>query len=757
MTAKEWQDKQGRNPSRAEAIEILKKDKKYQGKINDDGTLKDESNNTKKAENQKAADKIDTSYTENDITYIMTAREWQDKDGRNPSRAEAEKILQEQGKSGKGKWGRGFGSWLKRIGGTIGDAATGLWKGMTQPGGIFGGPAAPFLKPLSPKAAKDDKKSLADEFENDIKYIMTAKQWQGKDERNPSRAEAIEILKKEDKYKGKINDDGTLKDESTKAENQKAADKIDTSYTENDITYIMTAREWQDKDGRNPSRAEAEKILQEQAKAGKGKWGRRHHHRKQIEQVSQPVNAVQTPAQNPFQSEDNPYGLNTMQDCLNLQSTIPEDFIARYPYNRIDPENDSLTVAKAKVTKLAQLFDQQPAAQGKWGRGFGSWLKRIGGSIGDVATQMWHNFTGQNKPVQPTAPEKKEKSKEEILENDIRYIMTAKEWQDKDGRNPSRAEAIAILNKDKKYNGSIDKDGKLIEKKTANDVAKEAVKNPGTVKTPTITKPEDIKTVDDAFNYISDIPDSFIEKYPYNKIDPEKDDLGVVKSKAIKLRKLYDDELAKTGTTKMESKMAAQTIDPNKPAETNTTEKNAQKTAEKASIVEKKEETKETSTPTKANDVVSDDSGIKAPNGKNYSNNDINYLVKQGYTKDAAIELLSKDKKYAATTSTTTKTSDTKSSDSTNATGSGEYNDKFDTMINLLASIAQSVAVIAGTPVPQVAGAATTGGTKNTTALQQSTDAKVQANRKAAAQINSQNMQDMFAGIATAMQKLARG
>ena len=757
MTAKEWQDKQGRNPSRAEAIEILKKDKKYQGKINDDGTLKDDSNNTKKAENQKAADKIDTSYTENDITYIMTAREWQDKDGRNPSRAEAEKILQEQGKTGKGKWGRGFGSWLKRIGGTIGDAATGLWKGMTRPGGVFGGPAAPFLKPLNPKAAKDNKKSLADEFENDIKYIMTAKQWQGKDGRNPSRAEAIEILKKEDKYKGKINDDGTLKDESTKAENQKAADKIDTSYTENDITYIMTAREWQDKDGRNPSRAEAEKILQEQAKAGKGKWGRRHHHRKRIEQVSQPVNAIQTPVQNPFQTEDNPYGLNTMQDCLNLQSTIPEDFIARYPYNRIDPENDSLTVAKAKATKLAQLFDQQPAAQGKWGRGFGSWLKRIGGSIGDVATQMWHNFTGQNKPVQPTAPEKKEKSKEEILENDIRYIMTAKEWQDKDGRNPSRAEAIAILNKDKKYNGSIDKDGKLIEKKTTNDVVKEAVKNPGTLKTPTITKPEDIKTVDDAFNYISDIPDSFIEKYPYNKIDPEKDDLGVVKSKAIKLRKLYDDELAKTGTTKMESKMAAQTIDPNKPAETNTTEKNAQKTAEKARIVEKKEETKETSAPTKANDVVSDDSGIKAPNGKNYSNNDINYLVKQGYTKDAAIELLSKDKKYAATTPTTTKTSDTKSSDSSNATGSGEYNDKFDTMINLLASIAQSVAVIAGTPAPQIAGAATTGGTKNTTALQRSTDAKVQANRKAAAQINSQNMQDMFAGIATAMQKLARG
>ena len=945
MTAKEWQDKSGRNPSRAEAIEILKKDKKYAGKINDDGTLKDD---TKKSENQKAAEGIDTSYTENDITYIMTAKEWQDSQGRNPTRAEAEKILQEQGKSkGKGKWGRGFGSWLKRIGGTIGDAATGLWHGLTQPGGIFGGPAAPFLKPNNSKDTTS-KKSLADEFENDIKYIMTAKEWQDKQGKNPSRAEAIEILKKDKKYEGKINDDGTLKDETKKSENQKAAD---TSYTENDITYIMTAREWQDSQGRNPTRAEAEKILQEQAKgksgkgkwgrrrhrkesplveqkkpsfleritsilnsnnytrfvdnhgintmkdalenvkdipadfqakhpddiinpdgtngdsigvarskaikmrelweqensarinppkqsangaigkdnlsvlddirpiepsqedtsnmtpmdkildsikdipedfiakypynridpvndslpvakakanalrklydsqpaAGMGKWGRRHHHRHH-KQVIQPVNAamVQAPVFNPFQTEDNPYGLNTMQDCLNLQSTIPEDFMAKYPYNRIDPDNDSLGVAKAKATKMAQLFDQQPAAHGKWGRGLGSWLKRIGGSIGDAATHMWHKFTGKND--HPEEPKKKEKSKQEILDNDIKYIMTAKEWQDKQGKNPSRAEAIEILNKDKKYNGSIDKDGKLIETKSANDIVKDAVKNPGTVK-PTITKPEDIKTVDDAFNYISDIPESFIDKYPYNKIDPDKDDFGVVKSKAIKLRKLYDTELAKSGTTKLESKMAAQTINPNKPTETNTTEKNSQKTAEKGKIVEKKEETKATSTTTKPNNTVSDDSGIKAPNGKNYSNNDINYLIKQGYTKDAAIEILSKDKKYAAATpNTTTNTSDTKNTDSSNTTGTGEYNEKFDTMINLLSSIAQSVAVMAGTPAPQVAGAATTNnGAKKASALQQKTDAKVLANKKAAAQVSSQNMQEMFAGIATAMQKLARG
>ena len=475
------------------------------------------------------------------------------------------------------------------------------------------------------------------------------------------------------------------------------------------------------------------KLYDSQPAAGMGKWGRGidfwlNRLRKSIgnraikirrsitgqKQPTQPVNAVMTqaPALNPFQTKDDPYDLNTMQDCLNLQSTIPEDFIAKYPYNRIDPEKDSMTVAKAKATKLAQLFNQQPAAQGKWGLGIDFWLNRLRGSIGDRAIKIRHSI-GQKQPVPPTAPEKKEITKEKTLDK-----------------------------------------SKLIEKKSANDVAKEAVKNPGIVKTQAITNPDDIKSVEDAFNYISDIPEDFIEKYQFNKIDPEKDDLVVIKAKATKLRKLYDDELAKSGTTKMESKMAAQTIDPNKPAETNTTEKNAQNTAEKAGIVEKKEE-KETST-TKSNDAVSDDSGITAPNGQNYSNNDINYLIKQGYSKEAAIELLSKDKKYAVATPTTTKTSDTKSADSSNATGSGEYNDKFDTMINLLASIAQSVAAMAGMPAPQVA-RATANGAKGNTALQQKTNAKVQANLKAAAQVNGQNMQDMFEGIASAMQKLARG
>ena len=45
-------------------------------------------------------------------------------------------------------------------------------------------------------------------------------------------------------------------------------------------------------------------------------------------------------------------------------------------------------------------------------------------------------------------------------------------------------------------------------------------------------------------------------------------------------------------------------------------------------------------------------SGIKAPNGQEYSQNDIDYLTNQGYSKDDAIATLSKDKKYVSETST---------------------------------------------------------------------------------------------------------
>lgn len=41
-----------------------------------------------------------------------------------------------------------------------------------------------------------------------------------------------------------------------------------------------------------------------------------------------------------------------------------------------------------------------------------------------------------------------------------------------------------------------------------------------------------------------------------------------------------------------------------------------------------------------------DDSGIKAPNGKNYSKNDIEYLKSKGYTSEQAVDILSKDENY---------------------------------------------------------------------------------------------------------------
>lgn len=44
--------------------------------------------------------------------------------------------------------------------------------------------------------------------------------------------------------------------------------------------------------------------------------------------------------------------------------------------------------------------------------------------------------------------------------------------------------------------------------------------------------------------------------------------------------------------------------------------------------------------------VGADDSHIKAPNGQNYSNNDINYLTSKGYTKEQAIAELAKSETY---------------------------------------------------------------------------------------------------------------
>ena len=64
------------------------------------------------------------------------------------------------------------------------------------------------------------------------------------------------------------------------------------------------------------------------------------------------------------------------------------------------------------------------------------------------------------------------------------------------------------------------------------------------------------------------------------------------------------------------------------------------------SSLSNKKKTKEILNNIVAKQVKVKDPNIYGPNGRRYNENDINYLTKNGYSKEAAIELLSKDTKY---------------------------------------------------------------------------------------------------------------
>ena len=439
MTAKEWQTN-GKNPTKEEAIAILNKTKDYPYVISKDGN------------------KI---YTENDIKYIMTAKEWQDKNGNNPTREQAIDILYnttdenkpQSNTAGKCKWGRGIGSWFKRIGGAIGDFATDIWHGIKRGGISIGG--TPILggnqkkqQPETP-AESTNKGSL----ENDIKYIMTAKEWQDSDGKNPTREQAIAILNKDKKYNGTISSDG------------------ESQYSENDIKYIMTADGWKDSNGKNPTREEAIKILSEQGKQGQGKWGRGLNNLKipTYEDITKDMSPIQkyyydeTNSKykvgnikdrvdfilHPHKRFGDDHGLKTVDDIKKYIQDVPESFIS--DENKIDYQNDNLTIMRAKALKIRQLYDAH--------------LKEAG--VTPEESKAKSVTIDPNKPNETNTVDKnnKETAKEiagalasevgpngkTIDENDIKYIMTAKAWQDKNGNNPTREQAIEILQKDKKY------------------------------------------------------------------------------------------------------------------------------------------------------------------------------------------------------------------------------------------------------------------------------------------------------------------
>ena len=134
----------------------------------------------------------------------------------------------------------------------------------------------------------------------------------------------------------------------------------------------------------------------------------------------------------------------------------------------------------------------------------------------------------------------------------------------------------------------------------------------------TVTKDGTIK-YDDLGNIIEDgftIPE-------YNKITKD-DDLTVVKAKKATQRKAYDEWKA----SKKEEKKPTNAI----------SDKDASK---------KVAETGKKATKLQNSKYIGFADEI-APNGEHYTNNDIGYLVDHGYTREAAIDLLSKDPKYAS-------------------------------------------------------------------------------------------------------------
>lgn len=134
----------------------------------------------------------------------------------------------------------------------------------------------------------------------------------------------------------------------------------------------------------------------------------------------------------------------------------------------------------------------------------------------------------------------------------------------------------------------------------------------------TVTKDGTIK-YDDLGNIVEDgftIPE-------YNKITKD-DDLTVVKAKKAAQRKAYDEWKA------------------SKPEEKKPTNSISDKDASK-----KVAETGKKATELQNSKYIGFADEV-APNGEHYTNNDIGYLVDHGYTREAAIDLLSKDPKYAS-------------------------------------------------------------------------------------------------------------
>jgi hypothetical protein len=193
-------------------------------------------------------------------------------------------------------------------------------------------------------------------------------------------------------------------------------------------------------------------------------------------------------------------------------------------------------------------------------------------------------------------------------------------------------------------------------------------------KPPVVEEPKPSSSITD-YHDLTDVGDYQIPEYNLIKSD---DSLAIKRAKynaQVKGYEAYKASKTKEETTKNSS---TPTVGPTPSDATKVSkqsnETDYQKLADK--IKKDSEEAKRLQNTDNAKNMTIID-GV-APNGKNYEKNDIDYLLKQGYTKEDALAFLAKDKKYAkpgdATTDTTKSTSTTTKTDTTTTSTNGTTN-----------------------------------------------------------------------------------
>jgi hypothetical protein len=537
--------------------------------------------------------------------------------------------------AGKGKWGRGIGSWLKRVGGSVRDFAVHSVKSI---GGFLSGDAKADTTKTDVPTEKEVAPNGKNYETNDVKYLT---------DKGYSREDAIKFLATDPKYAGKAGDDTAPNG---------------TKYSENDIKYLLS---------KGYTRADALKFLATDPKyakaAGKGKWGRGgigswfhrittsvgdfvSHGVKSIGGfLSGDAKADTTKTDVPTEKEVAPNGKNyetndvkyltdkgySREDALKFLATDPKyagkagDDTA--PNGTKYSENDikyllSKGYTRADALKFLATDPKYAKAsgKGKWGRGgIGSWFHRITTSVGDFVSHGVKSIGGflsgdanADTTKASNVPTEKEVAPngKNYETNDVKYLLD---------KGYSREDALKFLATDPKYAKSDD------------------------------TAPNGTKYSENDIKYLLSKGYTRADALKFLATDPKyakasgkgKWGRGGIGSWFHRITTSIGDFFSgKSSSTPAANVPTEKEVAPNgKNYETNDVKYLLDKGYKREDAL------KLLSTDPKY--AKSDDT---APNGKKYSENDIKYLLSKGYTRTDALNFLATDPKYAKTNASST-------------------------------------------------------------------------------------------------------